>query len=220
MAVITISRELGSEGDRIADLVCQELGYSRVDKELLSHIAEEAGVDVEAVLAKERSITRKPRFVSSDMASLYAKDPSAFERQAAIDDQTYARIVRETMEEFARRGNAVIVGRGGQIILQDWPTALHVRLYAPQEVRVRRVMERMNISEAEATRLVTSSDEEKRQYIRHLRPHADWSNLKYYHLAINTAHVTPEVAAQIIVLAAKCKDASAAADSPGAATPP
>jgi|YNPNPStandDraft_1061719.scaffolds.fasta_scaffold01715_5 cytidylate kinase len=213
MAVITISRELGSEGDRIADLVCQQLGYRRVDKELLLHIAEEAGVDVEAVLAKERSITRKPRFVSTDMASLYAKDPSAFEKQAAIDDQTYARVVREAMEDFARNGNVVIVGRGGQIILQDWPTALHVRLYAPQEVRVRRIMERMHFSEAEATRLVTGSDEEKRQYIRHLRPHADWSNLKYYHLAINTAHISPEVAAQIIVLAAKSKDAVTAEEA-------
>jgi cytidylate kinase len=213
MAVITISRELGSEGDRIADLVCQQLGYRRVDKELLLHIAEEAGVDVEAVLAKERSITRKPRFVSTDMASLYAKDPSAFEKQAAIDDQTYARVVREAMEDFARNGNVVIVGRGGQIILQDWPTALHVRLYAPQEVRVRRIMERMHVSEAEATRLVTGSDEEKRQYIRHLRPHADWSNLKYYHLAINTAHISPEVAAQIIVLAAKSKDAVTAEEA-------
>ena len=51
MAVITISRELGSEGDRIADLLCQELGYCRVDKDMLTHIAEEAGVDVEVVLA-------------------------------------------------------------------------------------------------------------------------------------------------------------------------
>ena len=49
MAVITISRELGSEGDRIADLLCQELGYCRVDKDMLSQIAREAGVNKAAV---------------------------------------------------------------------------------------------------------------------------------------------------------------------------
>lgn len=54
MAVITISRELGSEGERIADLLCRELGYCRLDRDMLAQIAGEAGVDIEAVLAKKR----------------------------------------------------------------------------------------------------------------------------------------------------------------------
>ena len=205
MAVITISRELGSEGDKIADLLCQELGYCRVDKDMLTHIAEEASVDVEAVLAKERAVTRKPRLVSSDMTSLYAKDPSAFAKQAVIDDQTYARVVRETMEKFAQEGDAIIIGRGGQMILRDWPAALHVRLYAPPEVRVQRLMERLNISEPDAKRRIASSDEQKRQYIRRLHKNASWKDLKYYHLAISTDHVSPEIAAQMIILAARHK---------------
>jgi len=206
MAVITISRELGSEGDKITDLLCQELGYCRMDKDLLMHIAEEAGVDVEAVLAKERAVTSKPRLISGDMASLYSKQPAAFERKAAMDDQTYARIVRETMERFAREGNAVIVGRGGQMVLRDWPAALHVHLYASPEVRVRRLMQRFNISESEARQRIARSDEQKRQYIRHMHNNANWKNLDYYHLAINTGHICPEVAAQIIILAAKHKE--------------
>ncbi len=202
MAVITISRELGSEGDRIANLVCQELGYCRVDKAMLTHIAEEAGVDVKAVLAKERAVTRQPRLISDQMASLYGKDPTAFGRQAAMDDQTYERVVRETMERFAREGNAIIVGRGGQMVLRDWPTALHVRLYAPVDVRTRRLMQRLSISEPEARLRVASSDEQKRQYIRYMHNNASWRDLKYYHLAINTARISPEVAARMIILAA------------------
>ena len=203
MAVITISRELGSEGDKIAGLLCQELGYCRVDSAMLSQIAEEAGVNVEAVLAKERAVTRRPKLVSGDMTSLYRKDPSAFGKQDAIDDQTYARIVRETMEKHAQEGNAVIVGRGGQMILQDWPTALHVHLYADLEVRVQRLVERLEISEKKAKRRIELSDEQKRQYIRHVRQNASWKNLKYYHLAIDTTRISPEGAAQVIVLAAK-----------------
>jgi cytidylate kinase len=206
MAVVTISRELGSEGDKVADLVCQELGYRRVDKAMLTHIAEEAGVDVQAVLAKERDVTRRPKMISSDMTSLYAKDPTAFGKKAAIDDQTYARVVREAMEKFAREGRTIIVGRGGQMILRDWPTALHVRLYASPRVRVQRLMERLDISESEAQRRVTRSDEQRRQYIRHVHKNASWNDLKYYHLAISTDHVPPEVAAQIIMLAAKHKE--------------
>lgn len=206
MAVITISRELGSEGEKVADLLCQELGYCRVDKEMLSQVAREAGVDVEAVLAKEKAVMGKPRLISGDLTALYTKDPSAFEKKAAVDDQTYTRIVRETMEKIARQGNGVIVGRGGQMILRDWPGALHVHLYAPIEVRVRRIMQRLNVSEAEAKRRIAESDEERRQYIRTMYNNASWKDLKYYHLAINTGDISPEAAAQMIMMAAREKD--------------
>jgi cytidylate kinase len=206
MAVITISRELGSEGDKIADLLCDELGYCRVDKAMLTNIAEEAGVDIESVLAKERDVTRKPRLISDQMTSLYGKQPDAFGKKDDMDDQTYARVVRETMERFAREGNVIIVGRGGQMVLRDFPTALHVRLYAPPHVRVRRLMQRMNISEAEAARRIDRSDERKRQYIRHMHGNANWKDLKHYHLAINTAPISSQVAARIIILAAKHKE--------------
>jgi cytidylate kinase len=206
MAVITISRELGSEGDKITDLLCQELGYRRVDKAMLAQIAQEAGVDVETVLATERSFATRPRLISTEMTSLHSRQPAAFERRAALDDQTYERVVRKTMEQYAEQGDAIIVGRGGQMVLRDWPTALHVHLYAPPEVRVQRLMQRFNLSQPEAERRITESDEEKRQYFRHMHKNANWKDLKYYHLTINTAHVSPEVAVQIIILVTKHKE--------------
>lgn len=203
MVVITISRELGSNGDAIADMVCEKLGYRRVDKAIMMQIAQEAGVDVEAVLEKERDVTQRARLVSGEMTSLYRKQTSAFEKKGALDDKTYEQVVRETLERFAQEGNVIIVGRGGQMVLSAWPTALHVRLYAPPEVRVRRLMERDGLSQAEAERRIEQSDEQKRQYIRHWHNNADWRNSKYYHLSIDTARIAPETAAQIIILAAR-----------------
>lgn len=203
MAVITISRELGSYGDQVAELLCEQLGYCRVDKDMLLHIAQEAGVDTETILEKERDVTQRARLVSGEMTSLYRKQASAFEKKGVLDDQTYEQVVRETMERFAREGNAIIVGRGGQMVLSAWPTALHVRLYAPPEVRVQRLMEREHLSQAEAEYRITHSDEQKRQYIRHWHNNADWRNSKYYHLAIDTARISLATVAQIIVLAAR-----------------
>ncbi len=206
MAVITISRELGSEGDKIADLLCQERGYCRVDKAMLMHIAEEGGVDVEAVLAMERSFAKRARLISSEMASLYSRQPTVFDRETALDDQTYERVVRGAMERFAEQGDVVVVGRGGQMILHDWPAVLHVHLYAPLEVRIQRLRQRFNISEQEARLRIAESDEQKRQYIRHMHNRANWKDLKHYHLTINTGHVSPKVAAQTIILAARHKE--------------
>lgn len=205
MAVITISRELGSEGDKIADLMCEALGYCRVDKAMLTQIAEESGVHMDAVLEMERGVTRRARLVSGEMTSLYRKQASAFERRGAIDEKAYTQVLQETMEQFAQEGNAVIVGRGGQMVLRDWPGALHVRLFAPIEIRVQRIMQRENLSQAEAARRIEQSDEQKRQYIRQMYNNADWRNSKYYHLLIDTGRIPAEVTAQIIVLAAQDK---------------
>ena len=203
MTVITISRELGSEGDRIADVLCESLGYCRVDRAMVMQIADEAGIDVEAVEELERSVTRRARLVSDEMTSLYRKQASAFEKPGAIDDRTYKQVVRETFEEYARGGEALIVGRGGQMVLRDWPDALHVRIFAPEDVRVGRIMEREQVSPREARALVKRSDERKRQYIRRMYDNANWQSLKYYHLAIDTSRIPPETAADLIATAAK-----------------
>jgi cytidylate kinase len=203
MAVITISRELGSEGDKIADLLCQELGYSLVDKAMLTQIAQEAGVDVEAVLAMEESFARRARLVSTEMSSLYSRQPTAFEKKTALDDKTYERVVRKTLEEYARQGNVIIVGRGGQMVLRDWPSVIHVQLYSPIEIRIQRLMERFNISEPETRRRITESDEQKKQYIRYMFKNADWKDPRYYHLTINTALVPAEIVVQIITMVTK-----------------
>jgi cytidylate kinase len=216
MAVITISRELGSQGNRIVDLLCEKLGYCRVDKAVLTQIAEEAGVDVKAILDKERAVTSKPRLISDQMTSLYGRAPSAFGRSGNIDDQTYARVVQETMERFAREGDTVIAGRGGQMVLRDWPTALHIHIYAPEKVRIRRLRERLNISELDAKRRIAGSDERKRWYIRQMHRNANWKDLKHYHLTINTGRISVQTAAEIIIQAAQSVDAAAAQAERGA----
>ena len=203
MTVITISRELGSEGDKIADQLCERLGYCRVDKAMVMQIADEAGIDVEAVEELERNVTRRAHLVSDEMTSLYRKQASAFEKPGVIDDITYKQVVRDTIEEYARSGEALIVGRGGQMVLRDWPDALHVRIFAPEAIRIRRIMEREGVGERKANALVKRSDERKRQYIRRMYNNANWQSLKYYHLAIDTSRIPPETAAEMIALAAK-----------------
>lgn len=203
MAVITISRELGSGGDEICEMICEMVGYCRVDKAVLMQIAEEAGIDVDAVLEMEKGFTKRARLVSGEMTSLYRKQRSAFDKEAAMDDRTYSGVLRDAVEDYAKQGEAIIVGRGGQMILQDWPNVLHVRLYAPEAIRIERLMAREGTSEAQAARRVKQSDEQKRQYIRQMFNNADWRNLKYYSLAIDTGRVPYATAAEIILTAAR-----------------
>jgi len=202
MTVVTVSRELGSGGNQVVDLLCERLGYCRVDKTMLSEIAAEAGVDVKAVLTKERDVAAKPRLISDQMTSLYSRQPAAFGQGRGMDDQTYQRIVRETMQKYAREEDAVIVGRGGQIILRDWPNTLHVHLYAAPEQRVQNLIARYGITKLDAQRRIERSDEQKRLYIRNLHKNANWKDLKYYHLAIDSGRIPAKAVVELVVTAA------------------
>jgi len=92
------------------------------------------------------------------------------------------------------------------MLLRDWPTALHVHLYATLDVRVRRLVQRYRIAELDAKRHISRSDEQKRQYVRNMHQNANWKDLKHYHLAINTGHIGPDVAAEIIIQAARHRE--------------
>jgi len=206
MAVITVSRELGSEGDKIANLVCQQLGYNRVDKDVFVRIVEDTGFDRAELEKLEGEFVKKPHFVSADMTSLYRKQPGAFQKKLALSEDAYRELLRGAVEEYARQGNAVIVGRGSQMILRNWPNALHVHLYAAPGVRARRIAARLGLSEADAMRKIQAADEHRRRYIRHMHNNANWKRLDYYHLAIDTGRICPDAAAKIVVGAARSCD--------------
>ncbi len=205
MAVITLSRELGSEGDAIADALCQQLGYRRIDKEMLSEIAARAGVDVDAVLALERSFARRAKLVSTEMTSLYSKSPTAFDKRLALDDKTYAEIVRKTLDECATEGTSSSSAAAGRWSCVTGPVrsmSICARHRIPRPAADRTLWHHRG----RARRRITDSDEEKRQAIRHMHNNVEWKDLRHYHLAINTAVIPPAAAVEMIVLAVQALD--------------
>src|SRR5437588_12999070 len=69
-------------------------------------------------------------------------------------------ITQHVIQEAARSGNVVIVGRGGAYILSSFPGALHVFLRASESVRAKVIMARFNVkSEEEARRRIKQTAE-------------------------------------------------------------
>ncbi len=109
MAVITISREYGSDGDWIAERVAQSLGYHLVGKELIGALLSEYGL------------------VEFDKE--YERLPSFWERFNAQREQRREQIVlmlNQIVPALAQHGNTVIVGRSGFAILRGYADVLNV----------------------------------------------------------------------------------------------
>jgi cytidylate kinase len=204
MGVITISRELGSRGTDVAHMVAEKLGYECLDRELIADIAREAGVEEARISGKEESVSARPRIVGPEMTAFFRRQRYVSPQpEEVLGDQVYLELVRKVIYDRAEIGNVVVLGRGGQMILRNWPGALHVYLTAPEEARVARVAEEQGVGRQLAERLVRESDRQRRDYIRHFYSNADWRNPRYYHLIVDTVRIPPEAAADIIIRAAQ-----------------
>jgi cytidylate kinase len=178
MAVITISRQMGSLGRQVAEQIARCLNYRVVWREVINEAASRAGVP-EVALA------------TIDELDLLGLRPSAEDRKA------YHKAVREIVNELAREGNIVIVGRAGQVILRGRPGVLSVRIYAPLELRVARTAQRHNVSEDAARAQVLASDKARTNYLK--RYYASrWDDPDLYDVMINTEHLSVENAALVV----------------------
>jgi cytidylate kinase len=181
MAVITISRQLGSLGCDIADAVVQRLGYRKAWRGLINQAARRAR-------APEMALEMLDEF------GLLGLKPQLSAEKDYLD------AIRELIEELARDDKVVIVGRGGQAVLQGWPNTLHVRVIAPLEVRVKRLAGLQEISKEAALAQIRTSDRRRKQFVEHAY-HVNWSDPTLYDLVLNTGSLDVPGAAGLICLA-------------------
>jgi cytidylate kinase len=114
-----------------------------------------------------------------DELGLLGVKPSLSAQKAYLD------AIRELIEELARADNVLIVGRGGQAVLQGWPNTLHIRIIAPLEVRVQRLVERHAITAEAALAQIRTSDRRRKRFVEHAYQ-VNWGDPALYDLVINT----------------------------------
>jgi len=181
MAVITVSRQYGSLGNVVVNMVAQRLGYRVAMRDLINQAALRAGSPVVALAV-------------IDELHLLGISPTSEEYQA------YIRAVQTVIEELAAEGNVILAGRGGQAVLHNRPGVLHVKIIAPLEIRAQRLAERHGIPLQAARAQARASDRERRLYLKRFYD-LDWNDPLLYDLVINTARLTPEAACDLICIA-------------------
>jgi cytidylate kinase len=171
--VLTLSRELGAGDTGFAPTLADRLGLKVYDRELLEQEAVRLGVP-------EAEVER----VDEQPAGIFQRfQPGGFY-------QRYFEALGQLMEDLAGRGNVLLVGRGGSRFLRDDPGAFHVRLVAPMEVRVRRVMEHRWLREEGARQLIARSDSQRARFYENSFG-ADWASPLEYHVTVNSGRLGP-----------------------------
>lgn len=183
--VVTISREHGSAGKRIGQLVAKKLGIPCYYKEMIAIAAHESGLTEEFIsnLNSDENAVMKELYLSTNVV------------QDAITAQDRA------IRRIADAGSCVIVGRSADYVLRNYKNIVRIFITAPKEYRTGKVMEMYGDSREQAEKSIERSDAARRSYYESIT-NRKWGDSHGYELCVDSS-IGVEETADLIVSYAK-----------------
>jgi cytidylate kinase len=183
MAIITVSREMGTGAYQIASEVARKLKYTLIDGPRINSLAAKYGLTPEMLQMVDE---KPPSYVTAE------------DRKRAASLNAIELIILD----LARKGNVIIYGRGGQDLLKDCKNILRLRFIADFEERVERFAEREWIDPDMARSLIRRSDHQRGGFI-HFYFDRDWQDPNNYDLVFNTSRLSEATIIDCIIATAK-----------------
>ncbi len=196
MAVITISKEFDTEGEKIASRVAEKLGYEYIGKNLVADIAKELHIsESEAAAFRKASQSRILRFVDRYTCSIVQK---VVDREhGCLDDKNYYEVTKKLVENVYEAGNVIILGWGSQCLLKEKPDTLHVRLIKDNELKIKKLMKAENLSHKAAKNFIDREEGDLKAYIKQYF-NEDWNAAHLYDLIIDMGKISVKKAVDMI----------------------
>jgi cytidylate kinase len=171
MTVIAMTREIGSHGSEVAAGVAAALGLEIINSEIVvPHVAETLGVEQSAV---QRYLEGKA---------------SLFDRWQ-IDTRKLSQHTLDQILNLALKDNVLIRGWGAAALFQGIRGVICVRVCASMSVRVRVMMERLGVTDAEAIQQEIEGFDAGHSRAMRAAFNFDWNDALPYHMVLNTARM-------------------------------
>lgn len=182
--VITISREYGSGGATLADMLARSLGWKLVDESLVAEVAKRAKIDPETAARYDECVDPWfHRLVKGLWQGGYEGLATAVDSRT-IDSEGMTKFAGEIIREAASLGQCVIVGRGAQCILRNRKNVFHVSIFGPHQQKIQRMRDRLAPG-MNAERMMEETDRRRAAYINRFYGE-DWKDRRLYHLVITS----------------------------------
>lgn len=192
MAVITISRLVGSKGTSIGKEVAKRMNYHYVDIKLIQKIMDQYGqLDFKNIYDTKLSLWDRYSGMTIDMLEFF----------------------KRVMLSIAKSGNVLIIGRGSFVSLGKYADVLDVMIYAPIETRIRAIMEIRGISDPEKAKNYIIQKEEIRRYFVERTYNVRWNQIDNFDIVLNTGKLDTAFLIDTIVTAGKALENKVAVSS-------
>jgi cytidylate kinase len=178
LAILTISRQMGSLGDEVAEAVSSRLGWELITRDKL--------------VSMFFSTVTKPqeRHMLAESAKFYLNQYQ--------ENCTYLDFLKQSLNEFVRDRSVVAVGFGSQLIFANDRDAIHVRIIAPVSVRISRVRKQYHVSDEDAAKILGKADKKHKRFVAAIYG-ADLTDASLYNLSLNTADLSVDECATVIL---------------------
>ena len=197
--VLTLSREFGSGGGRIAKIVAEKLGWKLLDRELIEEIANAARVDPRIVTQfDERPESWMGRMNRRAMQGAALAAGVVPEEKSCFDCDVMIEMTRKIVERAYTKGSCVIVGRGAGCVLRHKRDVFHVFVYAPFYERAVRLQSRLGAG-VNVEERIHAVDGERAHYLKQFYGKT-WNDPHLYDLMISSGE-NEEATAEVILAA-------------------
>ena len=187
--IITIGREFGSGGHKVAESLGRLMGIPVLDKNILVSVAKEAGADAD--LLEKYDKTPRRYFISRTVNG-FSNAPEINVAQMQFD---YLRKKAEAGESF------IIIGRCGDAVLHEHPGRVSVFVLAEQEFKIRRIMDLYKMSRDDAQAEMARRDRTRKNYYNQFCAQFGrykWGDSRNYDLSVNSARLGIDGTAELI----------------------
>ena len=200
--VITINRELGSGGRTVGRILAEKLGVPYYDKALAKPLEEKFNLSldqIERLKGDNRSWWKdfkRVLILGEEAANSFEYYDE--EKKKHVTSEAVLKAEKEILYSIAIEESCVIAGRSAFFAMNGYPNHLNVLIQASMDFRVKRVMEKKNLSEKEARKVIKEVDEAREQYIKN-NAYTSRYDTRNYDLVIKMDGKTEEEAVNVIL---------------------
>lgn len=190
--VITIAREYGAAGHEVGQKVAEALGFTLYDKDIIEKTAQNLGMNTRDIARSEQKITSSQllKLIMSERGSepdpAYSKEDTIFTEQMNI------------IYDIAQKGQAVIIGRLADYVLEGRPNCIRVFLKSSLDVAAKRIADERNIPVTEAKKVVVEVNQERANHYWHYTEKT-WGDPNNYEIVLSTSIAGADAAVRSIV---------------------
>ena len=203
--VVTLAALSGAGGSVVGPRVAERLGVPFVDRQIIRQAADQAGVAESAIAEAADGAQSRANGVLSTLGRAATVSGAVATPRDDLDLQQrrYRSSIEQTIAAAGAAG-AVVLGRGGMIVLQKVPGALHVLLRASGAACLEQGMRLEGVDRRTARRHQAAEDRGRRDYVRRVYGvKGDEPDL--YHLILDSAALGYEACVDLIVTAATAR---------------
>ena len=196
--VITINREVGSGGRTVGRILAEKLGVKYCDKAVIEGLTKKFGLSperIEEIKAQKKSWWND---INNYYQTLVNSTSLPMDAEVRLDNDTMFETEKRILQELATQSSCVVAGRTGFMVFREWPNHLNVFIQASLEHRIKRIMNRKNVTMEQARDIIAKMDATREAYIKKYEDTTRYDT-RNYQLVISMDDLTENDAAEIII---------------------